>query len=149
MNSTIADEIQELQFPDPNAVIVCAGSALELYGIRYAADIDLIVNSVNFEYLKDLGWKEEVRGKFDESMEQVTALSDTSGRFDVWSQWYDASLPKGQRNRSFEQMLKESISHQAGFYIVTLKYLRHLKQVEGRAKVAVVIRLIDKYLEQA
>lgn len=132
--STITQEIRALNLPELSGVIVVGGAYLELLGLRQAADIDLAVSGVNWNYLRDeLAWPVYAKGK-------SPYMRSPDGRFDVWNGWYDR---QHQRVIGFEELLRHSTRHEAGFLVPTIEYQIQLKRGDGRPKDITDIAMLE------
>ena len=120
LKSSIPSEIAGLHLPDSNGVVVIGGAVLELYNLRKADDIDMVVSLENWQYLGARpGWTRHT------NKANGVYLTDQTARFDVWPQWYDLSL---------SELLQNSHQTEAGFYMPTIAYQIALKRLTGREK---------------
>ncbi len=147
--STIPAEIEALNLPHIERVVVMGGAVLELAGIRLAKDIDLVMSVADRKALYESqpdGWQKIAhlyRRASDGSNLQITSLSDSSGRFDIWSHWYDGSRPNGRRHVLLDELRQYSTQHPAGFYVANLEYLMELKLNSLREKDTQDVELVE------
>lgn len=158
----IAHEIASLPFDDEefDDVIVASGAAMELYGIRRAEDIDLIIPMPLQKRLqkrqpgqwerKRKTMQREVDGANFELrwLADAPANPDVLPRFDIWPHWYDPGRDLGDRIIEHEDVKKHTVKHELGFRAMELDYLYFLKQRFGRAKDLADVALMDALREQ-
>ena len=140
-DSTIPAEIVSAGFPDIEKVIVMGGSVLELYGLRRAADIDIVTTTANSEGLITTNpdrWHKIVRhytAITDGHPFTRTSISDTEGRFDIWNTWHDVRRPVGDRQLyPLRDLRPRSIQHPMGFYVMRLDEMIDIKRAAARDK---------------
>lgn len=140
MDSTIPQEIVQLNLPNIEQVVLAGGGAIEVQlgaNARLAEDIDLIVSLDNWRYLRDvLHWRRVVND------EGRSCLRSPDNRFDVWRWWW---LPKEGRYY-FSSLEAGSEQHASGFFVLKLNELYQLKRYSGRQKDLEDIALLQKYL---
>ena len=150
--SSIPEEIAAVGFEDIENVVLMGSGVLELAGIRTARDIDLVTTLGNREALlasDSERWRKIVHTRnrlADSTTFQLTSVSDTDNRFDIWRHWYDPRRPLGDRQIYTEELRSLSTQHLLGFYVLRLAELRNLKRHTGRESDQADARLIDHYL---
>lgn len=147
--STIPAEIKVLNLPNIEYTVLMGGGVLELAGVRTAADIDLVTTLKNRRALlardPDV-WRKlthAYRRERDGSRFQVTSVTDTASRFDIWLDWYDESRPKGDRHISLDELIAHSTQHALGFYVANLEFVIDLKRRSTREKDTADVQLVD------
>ncbi len=145
----------EVEFDD---VIVASGAAMELYGLREAADIDLIIPTwlQNVLQARQPGKWERARrtiqrvtdgSSFDlRWLRDIPDVPGASSQFDIWPHWFDPAGPIGDRIIPHEIVKQHTLRHELGFRAMKLGYLRYLKARFGREKDRVDTELIDRFL---
>lgn len=139
MDSTIPQEIVQLNLPNIEQVVLAGGGAIEVQlgrTVRHAEDIDLIVSLQNWRYLRDeLHWHRVVND------EGRSCLRSPDNRFDVWRWWW---LPhQGRIALSTLHLQSERCSD--GFYVLRLRDVYQLKRQSGRQKDKADIALLQNY----
>jgi hypothetical protein len=139
MDSTIPQEIVQLNLPNIEQVVLAGGGAIEVQlgrAVRQAEDIDLIVSLANWRYLRDdLRWRRVIK-------DGRSCLRSPDNRFDVWRWWW---LPEEGRYY-FPALKSASEQHESGFLVLKLDELYWLKKRSGRQKYSQDITLFKKYL---
>lgn len=119
---------------NPHNVVAVGGTALECYGIRKAADIDLLVTSDIYERLKSQGWEEVT--KLDGA--KILHKDDFEVGTNFVFRDYQPSMQK----------LFETAKMINGVLVIDLVELAKYKQAMGREKDLNDIKLINEFLNQ-
>lgn len=147
--STIPAEIEALNLPNIERIVLMGSGVLELAGLRTAADIDLVTTRKNRRTLLERNpetWRKIThmhRRERDGSRFQVSSLTDHEDRFDIWLNWYDESRPQGDRRLSLDMLLEHSTQHALGFYVANLEFIIDLKRGSNRVKDQTDARMYD------
>lgn len=129
----LVQKIKSLNLPR-DKYVVGGGSALEIYGIRKATDIDIAVTQNLYKKLKFDGWKERaVNGN----------KGLVKGNFDV-----AIGYMCGDKKISMHQLLKTSVVIN-GIPCTDLKTITKIKKSLGRKKDKKDISLIKKFQEHS
>lgn len=130
--------LNELAVP-PASLVVMGGSALALYSIRPAKDIDLIASPETFELLAERpDWtREDSRG--------VHRIVSSNGLFDVWRWWYNE---QAETRISYDEVVRHTRPVAEGYKIPTPQYLLRLKRMGMRVKDQSDVQLLEDYMKK-
>lgn len=125
---TIIQRIKDLNFPGDKFVVIGSG-LLDAYGLRVADDIDLVVPSDFYEYLKEQGIYQELI-KHDEAYLAGEKL-------EIWLTW--------GKDVDFRSMYSESVVID-DIHFISPRLLIEKKRESGRQKDLDDIKLLEKHL---
>ena len=126
MSKHVADDIVALKLPAINEVVVIGGAVMEIYGLRKAQDVDIVVSLKNWQYLQTLdGWT------LDNKPDFRRFLTDENRRFDVWRWWFN---PTDKSRTKLDVLKKNCWQHEYGFYVPSPKLQIALKGQLSRHK---------------
>lgn len=151
----ILSEIQGLNLPQPDQVVVNHGSAMVLHGIRSEnidGDIDLATSLENVKYLrKYLGWI-TVRSQVSPGNEMLaTRDSDNNYRFDTHRWMFSPMRYKktGKGRIGLDELIKRSIQDvETGIWVATTNLISETKEGSGRPKDVEAITLIKEHIKK-
>lgn len=126
----IYQRVKKLNLPK-GKYVVCAGSALEGYGIRKSSDIDLTVTKDVYKQLKSLGWNERTRPNGFKGLKK----DGCEVAFNFNCGGYQATT----------KHLIETANIIDGIPFMNLKEIIKFKQARNSKKDRIDIKLIEKY----
>lgn len=130
--------LNELAVP-PASLVIMGGSALAVYGIRSAEDIDLLVSPETYNKLSATpGWERE-------DSHGVHRLVSKNGLFDVWQWWYDE---RSAVRILYEEVLRHAVNIPEGYMVPSLDYLLKLKRMGLRDKDKADVQLLKNYMKK-
>ncbi len=153
-NHPILSEIQALNLPQPDQVVVNHGSAMVLHGLRdehVSGDIDLATNLENVKYLREkLGWI-AVRSKVSPGNEMIaTRDSAEDYRFDV-HRWMFSPMRQKKTSKGrigLDELIKRSVQDvETGIWVASLDLILETKEGSGRPKDTESVALIRQAIK--
>lgn len=133
----IIAKIDALHVPNPSGIIIVAGAAMAMIGLRTTNDIDLVVDDVNWGYLINLdGWSVQQLG---------TRIIDNLGVFDVWPGWVDKRTHP-YKIINFETIKSDTYIDASGYLVPTISHQILMKQQLRRKKDNVDITSLKRLL---
>lgn len=134
----VVAEVNALRLPHPDGVIIVAGTAMAMIGLRTTSDIDLLVDERNWRYLAGLaGWTKQTLGP------DRVRLVDSTGKFDVWSVWVDKRVHP-YKVIDFREIEPNTYIDTSGYRIPTTAQQIMMKRQLARKKDAVDIKMLEQ-----